>query len=209
MPVLLAGALRDVPGFPGAGIPRLPWSAREAAGIKALVPEADILMGFEASRTAAMNAGLANYRIVHFATHGIVNDRHPELSGVILSLFDRAGKSQDGYLRLHDICTLRLPVDLVVLSACSTALGTDVPGEGLIGLVRGFMSAGCRRVIASLWKVDDEATSALMTKFYSGLFQGGMTPAAALRAAQVELLTSGRWTRPFYWAAFVLQGEWK
>jgi hypothetical protein len=208
MPVSLAGALRDLPVFPGAEIPRLPGSAREAAGIKALVPEADILMGFEASRAAATSAGLANYRIVHFATHGIVNDRHPELSGVILSMFDRTGKPQDGYLRLHDICNLWLPVDLVVLSGCSTALGKDVPGEGLIGLVRGFMCAGSRRVIASLWKVDDEATSALMTKFYRGLFERGLTPPAALRAAQVELLTSGQWTRPFYWAAFVLQGDW-
>lgn len=207
-PQPLAGALRDLPGMPGAGIPRLLESRREADGIQALASGADVHLGFDANRAAAASAELANYRIVHFATHGIVNDRHPELSGVILSLFDRNGRSQDGYLRLHDIFNLRLPVDLVVLSACSTALGKDVPGEGLIGLVRGFMYAGSRRVIASLWKVDDEATSALMTRFYRGLFEKGLPPPAALRAAQVEMLTSSRWNRPFYWAAFVLQGEW-
>jgi CHAT domain-containing protein len=207
-PESLAGARRDVPGFPCAAIPRLLESGREASGIKALVSGADVRLGFEANRAAAACADMAKYRIVHFATHGIINDRHPELSGIILSLFDRDGKAQDGYLRLHDIYNLRLPVDLVVLSACSTALGKDVPGEGLIGLVRGFMHAGSRRVIASLWKVDDEATTELMTRFYRGLFEKALTPPAALRAAQVELLRSSRWTRPFYWAAFVLQGEW-
>lgn len=203
-----AGALRDMQDFPGAGIPRLMGSFMEASGIKAVAPGADIHLGFDASRSTAASAALANYRIVHFATHGIVNDRHPELSGVILSLFDRKGQSQDGYLRLRDIFNLRLPVDLVVLSACSTALGKEVLGEGLIGLVRGFMYAGSRRVLASLWKVDDEATSELMTRFYRGLFEKALKPPAALRAAQVELFTSSRWRRPFYWAAFVLQGEW-
>ena len=151
---------------------------------------------------------LARYRIIHLATHGVVNDRHPELSGIVLSLFDRDGKAEDGYLRLNDIYNLHLPVDLVVLSACSTALGKDIVGEGLVGLVRGFMYAGARRVIASLWKVDDEATSALMTAFYRGLFERKLAPAAALKAAQVELLTNTQWKDPFYWAAFILEGEW-
>jgi CHAT domain-containing protein len=96
-----------------------------------------------------------------------------------------------------------------VLSACSTAAGKEVVGEGLIGLVRGFMYAGSRRVLASLWKVDDEATGELMTRFYRGVFEKGLTPPAALQAAQIELLTTRRWQHPFYWAGFVLQGEWK
>src|SRR5262245_44719383 len=122
-------------------------------------------------------------------------------------MFDRHGRPQDGYLRLRDICKMHLPADLVVLSGCSTA-GDDVPEHGLNGFVRAFMSAGARRVIASLWRADDEATIALMTAFYRGLFGRAMTPAAALRAAQIELLSDSRWGRPFHWAAFVLQGEW-
>jgi CHAT domain-containing protein len=200
-------ALRDLPGF-GAGIPRLLGSQREARGIQALAPGVDIRLGFDANRAAAGSPDLARYRIIHLATHGVVNDRHPELSGIVLSLFDRDGKAEDGYLRLNDIYNLHLPVDLVVLSACSTALGKDIVGEGLVGLVRGFMYAGARRVIASLWKVDDAATSALMTEFYRGLFERNLTPAAALRAAQVELFTNTQWKDPFYWAAFILEGEW-
>jgi CHAT domain-containing protein len=145
---------------------------------------------------------------VHFATHGIIDDRHPERSGLILSLVDRSGRPQDGYLRLEDIRNLWLPVDLVVLSGCSTSLGDDASNVGMNGLVRSFLSAGSRRVIATLWRSDDRSTSALMAKFYRGLFDMGLTPPAALRAAQVELLTRTRWKRPFHWAAFVFQGEW-
>ena len=156
-----------------------------------------------------MSATLADYRVIHFATHGLIDNDHPELSGVVLSLFNEKGEPEDGFLRLHDIYNLKLPVDLVVLSACSTALGREVVGEGLIGLVRGFMYAGSRRVLASLWKVDDEATSELMTRFYRAMFEQRLTPSAALQAAQIELSKTRRWAHPFYWAGFVLQGEWK
>jgi CHAT domain-containing protein len=104
--------------------------------------------------------------VVHFSTHGLLNNEHPELSGLVLSLFDASGRPQDGILRLHDIHNLRLNADLVVLSACETALGTQVRGEGLIGLARGFMYAGASRVVASLWKVEDQATASLMKQFY-------------------------------------------
>jgi CHAT domain-containing protein len=174
-----------------------------------LAPDVDVALDFEANRASAMSPRLADYRVIHFATHGIIDNDHPELSGVVLSLFNDKGEPQDGFLRLHDIYNLKLPVDLVVLSACSTALGREIVGEGLIGLVRGFMYAGSRRVLASLWKVDDEATSELMTRFYRALFERGLAPSAALQAAQVELLKTKRWSHPFYWAGFVLQGEWK
>jgi CHAT domain-containing protein len=124
-------------------------------------------------RAGALSATLTEYRVIHFATHGIVDNEHPELSGIILSLFNDKGEPQDGFLRLHDIYNLKLPVDLVVLSACSTAAGKEVVSEGLIGLVRGFMYAGSRRVLASLWKVDDEATGELMTRFHRGMFEKG------------------------------------
>jgi LPXTG-motif cell wall-anchored protein len=121
---------------------------------------------------------------------------------------DQQGRSQDGFLRLQDIYSLKLPADLVVLSACSTALGKDVRGEGLIGITRGFMYAGAAGVVASLWKVDDEATAELMKHFYAALFEKGMPPAAALRDAQLELAKHSRWQSPYYWAGFVIQGQY-
>jgi CHAT domain-containing protein/tetratricopeptide (TPR) repeat protein len=187
---------------------RLNGSRKEAQSIAAVAAPASIALDFDANRTAALDATLGNYRIVHFAVHGIVDDARPELSGIALSMFDRGGQPQDGFVRLHDIYNLQIPADLVVLSACSTALGREVPGEGLTGLVRGFMYAGARRVLASLWEVDDIATSELMTRFYRNMFEKKLSPPAALRSAQVELLTSSKWNAPFYWAPFVLMGEW-
>jgi CHAT domain-containing protein len=193
------------------GIPPLPFSREEANAIMAAAPAGAGMRAtdFRASRATATSAELGQYRIVHFATHGLLNSEHPELSGLVLSLVDKQGKPQEGFLRLHDIYNLNLPVDLVVLSACNTGLGKEVRGEGLVGIVRGFMYAGAARVVASLWKVDDEATAELMKRFYQQMLQGGKTPAAALRAAQVEMWQHRRWHSPYYWAAFVLQGEWK
>jgi CHAT domain-containing protein len=150
----------------------------------------------------------SRYRIVHFATHGFVNYQHPEFSGLVLSLVDEKGNPQDGFLRLADIYNLKLPVDLVVLSACNTGLGKEVKGEGLIGLTRGFMYAGAGGVVASLWKVDDDATAELMKHFYDGMFKKGMTPSGALRDAQLRMLQQQRWQGPYYWAAFVIQGQY-
>jgi CHAT domain-containing protein len=156
-----------------------------------------------------MGGDLGRYRFIHFATHTLVNGQHPELSGVVLSLVGRDGQPQDGFFRLHDIYNLRLAADLVVLSACQTALGKEVTSEGLIGLTRGFMYAGAPRVVASLWDVRDMATSELMKRFYAGILTQGLRPAAALRAAQLSLLADLRWQDPYYWAAFALQGEWR
>jgi CHAT domain-containing protein len=165
--------------------------------------------GFRASRATATSPELAQYRIVHFATHALVNNEHAELSGIVLSLVDEEGSPQDGFLRLHDLYNLNLPADLVVLSACQTALGKEIKGEGLVGLTRGFMYAGAARVMASLWKVDDAATAELMKRFYEKMLKHRMRPAAALRAAQLEMWRNRPWQAPYYWAAFVLQGEWQ
>jgi CHAT domain-containing protein len=124
-------------------------------------------------------------------------------------MVNKRGHPENGFLRLNDIYNLNLPVDLVVLSACDTGLGKDVKGEGLVGMVRGFLYAGAARVVASLWKVDDEATAELMKQFYRQMLQEGLTPAAALRQAQIAMWQQRRWRSPFYWAAFVLQGEWR
>jgi CHAT domain-containing protein len=199
------GAARD-------GIfPRLPFSRREAEAIYATATRGDATkaLDFDASKATAMSKELANYRIVHIATHGLVNSEHPALSGLVFSLFDRQGRQQDGFLRLSDIYNLELNADLVVLSACQTALGKQIQGEGLIGITRGFMYAGSPRVIASLWNADDEATAELMKKFYEGVLKNGQRPAEALRAAQMWMLKQPRRKAPYYWAGFVLQGEWK
>lgn len=202
-------AFRDV-GVEGNEIPRLLSSRAEAEAIMAVVPwrTGFKAVDFDANRFTAMGSDLGQYRVVHFATHALLNNDHPELSGIVLSLVDQKGQRQDGFLRLHDIYNLKLPVDLVVLSACQTGLGKDVKGEGLIGLTRGFMYAGASGVVASLWKVDDEATAELMKHFYAGMFEQGLSPSAALREAQLALRQQKRWQEPYFWAGFVIQGQY-
>lgn len=203
--------LRDVSStWNGGSIPRLFASRNEAEAILSVTRGGENLkaVGFDADKAAAISPELGQYRIIHFATHGILDSEHPELSGLLLSRYDRRGHLKEGFLRLDDIYNLNLPADLVVLSACDTGLGKDVKGEGLVGLVRGFMYAGTSRVVASLWKVDDDATAELMTHFYREMLQEKKSPAAALRAAQVALWRQRRWHAPYFWAAFVLQGEY-
>jgi len=191
--------------------PRLQHSRQEAMGILAVTLPGQGMqaLDFKASRATAMSPVLSQYRIVHFATHGLLDNKHPELSGLVFSLVDETGKPQNGFLRLQDIYNLNLPAELVVLSACETGLGKNIQGEGIIGLTRGFMYAGSARVVASLWKIDDLATAELMAEFYRAMEQKGMRPAAALRAAQIHMWKQPRWTFPYYWAAFQIHGEWK
>jgi CHAT domain-containing protein len=164
---------------------------------------------FDATRERLLGADLTQYAILHFATHGFLDPRRPENSGLVLSTVRHDGQAQDGFVKLQDIYNLHAPVDLVVLSACRTALGKEIRGEGLIGLTRGFMYAGASSVVASLWKVDDEATAELMKRFYANMLQRGRTPAAALRAAQNSIRQEPQWRSPYYWAAFTLQGEYR
>ena len=195
----------------GLVIPRLPFTRREAEQIAALVPAQQRMeaLDFAASRPTMLSPQLSQYRYVHIATHGFLDSQHPELSGIVLSMVDEQGKPQDGFLRAHEVFNLKLPAELVVLSACQTGLGKEVKGEGLIGLTRGFMYAGSPRVVVSLWSVNDEATAELMTRFYRGMLKEGLRPAKALQAAQVSMLKEKRYSAPFYWAAFTLQGEWR
>ncbi|MEP7337118.1 MAG: CHAT domain-containing protein [Acidobacteriota bacterium] len=192
-------------------IPRLPFTRQEAEQILALVPagEGTLALDFEASRATVTSDKLSQYRIVHFATHGLADSERAELSTIVLSLFDEQGRPQDGFLRAHEVYNLNLPAELVVLSACETGLGKQVKGEGLVTLTRGFMYAGAARVVVSLWSVNDRATAELMTKFYRKMLVEGERPAAALRAAQIEMWKDKQWSAPYYWAAFTLQGEWR
>jgi CHAT domain-containing protein len=191
--------------------PRLRFSREEAKQILKFAPRNQSLaaLDFAANRDTATSSDLQDYRIVHFATHGIINSRHAELSGIVLSLVDQKGKQQNGFLRLYDVYNMNLKADLVVLSACQTALGRDIKGEGLIGLTRAFMYGGATRVVASLWQADDRGTAVFMSRFYEGLLSKGMSAPAALRNAQVSMYQDKRWQNPRYWAAFTIQGEWK
>jgi CHAT domain-containing protein len=193
-------------------IARLSGTRWEAEKIAALVPAKQklVALDFNANRTLALSGELSQYRILHFASHAFINTIHPELSGIVLSLVDKEGNAQDGFLRANEIYNLKLPAELVVLSACQTGLGRDVKGEGLIGLTQSFMYAGAPRLIVSLWALQDKATADLMARFYQHLLgPQKLSPAAALRAAQVEMWQTKRWPSPYFWAGFVLQGEWK
>jgi CHAT domain-containing protein len=210
--VRAAEAARSL-GLERAGIDlrRLPFSRQEAVRLLALVPRREALaaLDFKASQATAMSPEVGEYRIVHFATHGYLNPEQPELSGLVLSLVDESGEPQDGFLSLPEVYNLRLPVELVVLSACQTGLGKQVQGEGLVGLTRGFMYAGAPRVVASLWAVQDRATAELMGYFYEAMLRRGLRPAAALRAAQLRMQREERWSAPRQWAGFIFQGEWR
>lgn len=190
---------------------RLPFTLQEAQAIFKVVPEAQTkrAIGFDANLRIVLDPELRQYRIIHFATHALLDNSYPELSGIVLSLVDKAGRPQDGFLRLNEIYNLDLPAELVVLSACRTALGKEARGEGLIGLTRGFMYSGVARIVASLWRIDDRAAAELMSFFYEGIFTERLTPGAALRVAQIKMWQTNKWQFPHYWAAFVLQGEWK
>ena len=195
----------------GLSVPRLPGTRQEAEQIVAMVPsnERRLALDFAASRETATSSELSQYRYVHFSTHGLLNSVHPELSGLVFSLVNERGETQDGFLRAHEIFNLKLAPEAVVLSACQTGMGKNIRGEGLVSLTRGFMYAGAPRVIVSLWGVSDWGTTELMVRFYHGMLKEGMRPAAALRAAQVSLMNDQRWASPYYWAPFTLQGEWR
>jgi CHAT domain-containing protein len=189
---------------------RLYFSRQEAEKITgALRSGMDRLeaLDFKANLATVRSENLGQYRILHFATHGLLNSQHPELSGLVFSLVTEQGEPQEGFLRLHEIYNLKLNAELVVLSACQTALGKEIKGEGLVGLTRGFMYAGSPRVMSSLWRIDDRATAELMGLVYESMIKKELRPAAALREAQSKL--SRRWPSPYYWAAFTQQGEWK
>ncbi len=194
----------------GGPYTRLRFSRKEAEAIVTAAGKQTFeALDFSAAKKTIAERDLRKYRIIHFATHGFLDTEQPELSGLVLSLIDPNGKTIDGFLHLHEIYNLDLDADLVVLSACRTALGKEVHGEGLIGLTRGFMYAGASRVVSSVWNVDDRASAQLMSSFYTAMLSKGLPPAAALREAQLSLLRQPRWSNPHYWAAFGLQGEWK
>jgi len=196
---------------PLSNLERLSAAGREAQEIAKLAPAGQVMtaLNLDANRDAVLSGKLRDYRVIHFGTHGLADTRNPELSGLVFSLVDAAGRPQEGFLSLSDIYELDLGADLVVLSGCRTALGKEVRGEGIMGLTRGFLYAGVPRVVASLWQVDDRTTAELMTRFYNALWQDHLPAAAALRQAQLSLRNNPRYNNVYSWAGFVLQGDWR
>lgn len=189
-------------------LPRLFYAQRELHAISALAgSDSALYTEYAATRANLIKVDLSQYRILHVVTHGVVNDAEPELSGFYLSLIDSNHQPVSGFVGLADIYKLNAPVDLVVLSACQTSLGKGQRGEGLIGLTRGFMYAGATSVVASLWEVDDEVTAELMKYFYGYMLRDGLTPPAALRAAQNTIRSQPKWKAPYFWAGFTIQGD--
>ena len=209
----------DPSAFParplGRDYDRLGWSRWEAEAIATHIEpgQATIALDFDANLEAVRGDRLRGYRIVHFATHGVIDTEHPELSALVLSLHDPAGRPRDGFLRLPEIYNLELDADLVVLSGCRTALGQEIRGEGLVGLTRGFFAAGARRLVASLWRVQDRAAAELMADFYQRILADPahpeLAPAAALRRAQLAMRSQPEHSDPYYWAAFAAYGDWR
>lgn len=191
---------------------RLPGTRAEAESLLDVLPAGFPVyraFDFAASREAVLEGALSGYRIVHLATHGVLDRRTPALSGLVLSLVDEEGRPRDGYLPLHEIYGLDLSAEVVVLSACQSGSGREMGGEGLVGLTRGFLEAGVPRLVVSLWQVGDEGSAELMRRFYRAWLERGETPAAALATAQREMWRHPTWSAPYHWAGFQFVGDWQ
>jgi CHAT domain-containing protein/tetratricopeptide (TPR) repeat protein len=194
----------------GLDLKRLPLSGREVKSIAALFPKAQVYLGREATEEKAKSLGPES-NLVHFACHGLLDERFPLNSALALTLPERKAEGRDnGLLQAWEIFeSVRLDADLVTLSACDTALGREMAGEGLVGLTRAFQYAGARSVVATLWGVADLSTARFMESFY-GHLRAGKTKDEALRAAQIDQIRQKTGaSHPFHWAAFQLTGDWR
>jgi CHAT domain-containing protein len=216
-PLTLLSSLGDVTGArPAAGvgfeIKRLANTRAEANDIREIAraarAAADVWLDLDASESNLKGRDVSRYGVIHFATHGLLDAERPQFTGLVLSLVgEREG---DGFLRVGEVFNFRLGSPLVMLSACETGLGRERRGEGVIGLPRAFMYAGANTVGVSLWSVADRSTAILMSDFYKNFYAGrGARPGAAMRAAQLKMLADPRYGAPYYWAPFVLVGDWR
>jgi CHAT domain-containing protein len=190
--------------------PRLEFSGREVEKIASFFNEgsADTFLRYKATEeNLKRNQELNKFRYIHFATHGLIDENKPNLSSLVLTCGKDSG--EDGYLQASEIFDLKLNADLVVLSACQTGLGKLIRGEGMVGLTRAFMYAGTPSVLVSLWSVSDMSTSVLMGEFYKNLIKNKFSKTDALRRAQLALISNEKYAHPFYWAPFVLIGDWR
>ena len=212
----LESAVNDVTGgtAPGTGLQlaRLGGTRVEADEISKIARaggnQPDVWMDLNANEDNVRTRDVTRYRVIHIATHGLLDAERPQFTGVVLSLV--GNKANDGFLRTDEIFNLKLGGSLVMLSACETGLGKEKRGEGVIGLTRAFMYAGAPTVGVSLWSVADKSTAELMTDFYRRLLApAAASPSAAMRQAQLAMIKANKTSAPFYWAPFVLVGEWK
>jgi CHAT domain-containing protein len=218
----IQGALADVAGssapakpdaaMEGLPLARLTGTRTEAEQISRLAKtaggQADVWLDLDANEDNLGTRDITKYRVIHVATHGLLNAERPQFTGVVLSLV--GNKTHDGFVRTDEVFNLRLGSPLVMLSACETGLGKEKRGEGVMGLTRAFMYAGAPTVGVSLWSVADKSTADLMTDFYRRLLSTGdaTTSSSALRGAQLAMITGKKYSAPFYWAPFVLVGDW-
>jgi CHAT domain-containing protein/tetratricopeptide (TPR) repeat protein len=209
-----AGGAATPSSTSGPGVlARLTGTRAEAQQIARLASasgrKADTWLDLDASEANVEGRDLRQYRVVHFATHGLLNTERPQFTGLVLSLVGNR-EADDGFLRTDEVFNLKLGSPLVMLSACETGLGKEKRGEGVMGLTRAFMYAGAPTVGVSLWSVADKSTADLMVDFYKNLYaSGGATPSAAMRAARLNMIAGKKFSAPFYWAPFVLVGDWK
>jgi|GEM_PF-1523379 len=213
--------------------PNLPGTAREVAAISKMVYGSQklsiphTLTGIKANEDIitrmVKNGKIRKYRVIHFAVHGMLVDNAPSLNALVLTMPHIAQKYnkkqyrkyetkygkpfRDGFLRLDEIKTLRLNADLVVMSACETSLGKEISGEGMVGLPQAFLIGGSANVIASLWAVDDAATSKLMELVYKNIIKKNLPPSEALRQAQLTFRKHKVYYSPYFWAAFSIYGD--
>ena len=204
-----AAATTTMQGLPLA---RLNGTRTEADQISKLTKasggQADVWLDLNASEDNIETRDINKYRVIHIATHGLLNADRPQFTGVVLSLI--GNRNADGFLRTDEVFNLRLGAPLVMLSACETGLGKEKRGEGVMGLTRAFLYAGAPTVGVSLWSVADKSTADLMTEFYKRLLASeGVSSTAAMRDAQLSMITGKKYSAPFYWAPFVLVGDWR
>jgi len=164
-----------------------------------------IFLHNEAKESILKSSNIRNCRFIHIATHGVINEEKPKLSGIIFAAPEN-DSSEDGVLYSGEIYNLRLNADLVVLSACETGLGTIVKGEGILGFTRGFMYSGAQNLLVSLWQVADKSTAELMIQFYRNIFKKQSYP-SALRNAKLAMIKNGKYAHPVEWSPFVLTGK--
>ncbi len=206
----------DTAKMQGLPLARLAGTRTEADQIVKLAKtsgtQADVWLDLDASEDNMDTRDISKYRVLHIATHGLLNAERPQFTGVVLSLV--GNRSEDGFLRTDEVFNLHLGSPLVMLSACETGLGKEKRGEGVMGLTRAFIYAGAPTVGVSLWSVADKSTADLMADFYRRLLStpssgpAGVSASAAMRDAQLAMITGKKYSAPFYWAPFVLVGDW-
>ena len=190
---------------------RLKATKNEANDISRIIgrSKTTTIFGENATRRKMLSLEMKDYKIIHLATHSILNKKKPEFSSIILSRFDKNGSEMNGLLSLDDIYNLNLSAELVVLSSCDSGAGREVKGEGVISLTQGFLQTGSKSVLSSLWKIEDKATAKLMKYFYEYLIEENLPPAEALRKAKIKMREKSKYKSPLYWAGFTIQGEFR